>query len=1152
MRTELESAVMTERDIFLAALDIACPRDRAAYVAQACADDPALRQRLDAMLAFHDQEDSFLRAPCGETRAAADDVTMAEGEGTLIGRYKLLEKIGEGGFAVVFMAEQTEPIRRKVALKVIKPGMDSKQVIGRFEAERQALALMDHPNIAKVFDGGVTDSGRPYFVMELVNGVPLTDYCDTFKLDTNQRLAVFMQTCRAVQHAHQKGIIHRDLKPSNVLVTLHDDIPVPKVIDFGIAKATQDRLTERTVFTRFQHFIGTPAYMSPEQATFSGLDIDTRSDIYSLGVLLYELLTGVTPFDKQKLCDAAYDELCRIIRDEQPPTPSTRISTLGEKLKLVTQNRRTDPRELRHTLHRDLDWIVMKALEKERSRRYETASAMADDIERFLHHEPVLAGPPGTMYRLRKAVQRNRGKVAAAVAISLAMLLGSVVSSVSLMSAVRARNDALDAKTVADVARNDEAAAHRIAQQEVERKQLLLYVADTSNAKQAWDAGNVDYAVELLKRHIPKADETDLRTFAWYHMWDQCRQYEASLTHGSPLHALAYSPDGKVLATAGEGGHVTLWDSTKRQPLVSLPVAMETAMSLVFSPDGNVLAIGGGSGHKSRTAPGVVEIWDWQRRKRLRSLSPASSLVACVAMSAQGDRLACSNYDGVLHIWDLNSSADRPLTTIQQPGRMTLSIGFSPDGRTLVAGSWLDAHVVRLWDVRSGAEVGAVKVNGPVRCVAIAPDGKTVAAGTQNPGAPLSLITLTTEEIRTLPVENCVVESIVFSPNGQQLFVGNWKGSIHVFDVRSANLTATFKGHSSVLAGIALAPDRKTIASCSHDRTVKLWATSAATPAETLAIGHESDAPWMRFSHNSKLLASSSMAGSVRLWEAASGKLLETCQEGGEGARGIAFSLDDRQLAWTDGQRAVEVLDLVTGRRRSLTGLNVNPRHLTFSNDGQFITVTGYHARSTAPAKHGVSIKTWNIESGQLTSEREMLAAIELTPQSGQPQPGFPRFRHASGGPDSFTRVSLDGRLLAAGYGSSVRLWDMATGNLRILMGHSEFVMNLIFSPKEEVLASCSQDKSIILWNTESAERLKTLVGRTWPTSLAFSPDGTGLASGDIDGKVTLWDLRTYSEILSLDADGEIVTELAFSDNGQTLACGTMFGAIRLWRAPRQ
>jgi serine/threonine protein kinase/Flp pilus assembly protein TadD len=408
--------------IFWDAAQIASADERRAYLDRACAEDVALRRKVEQLLAARAKAESFLESPLVRLPATFEDRAASEGPGTVIGPYKLLEQIGEGGFGVVFLAEQQQPVRRKVALKLIKPGMDSRQMIARFEAERQALALMDHPNIAKILDAGQTSSGRPYFVMELVKGVPITDYCDQARLPVRERLELFVVVCRAIQHAHQNAIIHRDIKPSNVLVTLHDGAPVVKVIDFGIAKARGQALTEKTLWTGLSQLLGTPMYMSPEQTAMSRLDVDTRSDIYALGALLYELLTGTTPLE-QRLRTAGYDEVLRIIREEEPARPSAQITALGQSATIVSANRRTEPKRLSQLCRGELDWIVVKALEKDRNRRYDSANALALDVERYLKDEPVQACPPSAMYRLGKFARRHKTGLAVAVLALLALAL---------------------------------------------------------------------------------------------------------------------------------------------------------------------------------------------------------------------------------------------------------------------------------------------------------------------------------------------------------------------------------------------------------------------------------------------------------------------------------------------------------------------------------------------------------------------------------------------------------------------------------------------------------------------------------------------------------------------------------------------------------
>ena len=525
-------------DIYLKARELADPAERSRFLTEACGADAQLLERVAAMLDAAGAAEAFFDG-AGSKISRVLTSPMTEAPGTVIGRYKLLEKLGEGGCGVVYVAEQAEPVRRRVALKVIKLGMDTRSVVARFEAERQALAMMDHANIAKVLDAGATETGRPYFVMELVRGMKITDYCDQHQLATAERLDLFLQVCRAVQHAHQKGIIHRDIKPSNILVTVNDGVAVPKVIDFGIAKATEGRLTDKTVYTELHQFIGTPAYMSPEQAELTSVDIDTRSDIYSLGVLLYELLTSKTPFEQQELLKAGLDEMRQTIRAKEPPRPSTRLSTLAAaELSTVAKARRSEPPKLIHLVHGDLDWIVMKCLEKDRARRYDTANGLTMDLQRYLHHEAIVARPPSRLYELQKSVRRHRVGFAATAAVITVLALGVLVSTLQALRARRA--DQLG--------------------------QRLLYASRMRLAQAEWDQNHVGRVRQILEQTAAYPD----RGFEWYY-WQRQTHLELRTLRGhlDEVYTAAFSPDGQRLVTGGKDQTAKVWDAATGKEILT-------------------------------------------------------------------------------------------------------------------------------------------------------------------------------------------------------------------------------------------------------------------------------------------------------------------------------------------------------------------------------------------------------------------------------------------------------------------------------------------------------------------------------------------------------------------------------------------------------
>jgi WD40 repeat protein len=1088
----METVKLTrEREIFLQALELPIEA-RSAFVERATAGDPKLKEAIETLLA-NNQADSFLEQGAAgllrESMEAMGTLTMGEEHiGEFIGRYKLLEKIGEGGFGVVYRAEQTEPVRRHVALKVIRVGMDTKSVVARFEAERQALALMDHPGIARVLDGGATNMGRPFFVMELVRGVRITEYCAANKLSLQDRLDLFIQLCHAVQHAHQKGVIHRDLKPSNVLVTILDGKPTPKVIDFGIAKAIEEPLTEKTVLTNFHAFIGTPAYTSPEQAQMTGSDVDTRSDIYSLGVLLYELLTGVTPLEAKELTQSGIDGMRRMIQEVEPPTPSTRLRQIIAE----------DPTGPSHLLvERDLDSIVMKCLEKDRSRRYATAQQLAEDLHRYLNHEPVIARPPSVAYRFQKAFHRHRTAFATAAAILLVVIAGTLVSVWQAVRATNAERSERDGRRREEVLRVSAEQEREAALQLKALAELNEYVADVNLAHQSILAGNLARAKELLARHQTEGE----KRFEWRYLWhaSQGDDHQIIATEPSSILSLATSPE--ILAV-GLRDTVKIYD------------AKTDSLIRTLAKPGNSVAISS-SGLLATSGKNSVRVWRTSNWVELLSLTNYS---APIAFAGDGRLLAASSRGGVRVV---DSSTGQVISEIKNS---MPPFAFSPSGDFIAVDT---REGILLWDLKAGQPLRLLNDSKGVfnhsgfwmrdrHALAFSPDGHSIVAA-RNTLKNESVFVLdvwateTGDKTSSLPAESNAFEhtgtiaELAFAPGEQLVASASWDHSLRLWSFNSRQRVKTFYGNPSEVWTLAFASDGEAIFTGGKDGAVWRW------PMHPTAKEKFYEGNWMplRFSKNGEVLAvidEDSKLVTLNLKTGEPETQLQL-QKNLPGFLSTALSEDLRVLI-EPVSAGFRVWDLQTSQSVDLP----NPENTKSS-----AVVSPEGASFLSAGKHG-SFLWWNLRdlseaplriSGQaLFFSGDGKVLVTLDGRSFKRWDARARVAKAEFSTDvtysffSALALSHDGGILAAGSEAvndpenAIRLWDTSTGKmLGVCRGHTQGVRWLAFAPERDTLASVSDDSTLRFWNVRTQQELLSIQQLTNPMKeIRFSPDGNWLA----------------------------------------------------------
>ncbi len=1111
-----------EESLFEAALEL--PREqRGDYLSRVCADDPALRARIEALLAGHEQTDGVLdRAhEAVQSTPRLRPSPPAENPGDRIGPYKLLQQIGEGGCGVVWMAEQETPVRRRVALKVIKLGMDTRRVVARFEAERQALALMEHPNIAKVLDAGATETGRPFFVMELVRGIKITDFCEQHQFTTGQRLALFAQVCQAVQHAHQKGIIHRDLKPSNILVADHDGVPVPKVIDFGIAKATTDqRLTDKTMFTAFEQFLGTPAYMSPEQANFSGLDVDTRSDIYSLGVLLYELLTGTTPFDAQALVQAGLDEMRRTIREVEPMKPSTRLTqelaaVAGKRPGGKSADAAASPRRLQELiplLRGDLDWIVMKCLEKDRSRRYATANGLAMDVRRYLQHEPVNARPPTASYRLQKLAQRNRLAFAVTLAVGTTLLIALISLLVSNARTIRERNQ----KTIA---LQEKAAALEAARTNEQRAREELFTSLKNQARARRYSRQMGQRLESL----------------------------AAVTEAARLRLDATLRDEAIAAFA--------LPDLRRGP--SWPMARTNCVVLTCDALGQRYALLDRQGIVT-----VRSIADNQEIHRFETESACAGCYTRMAFSPGGRFLAKAGDDQPPRVWSLESGQ----SVIQGAVLGASSPTFSADRRHVALAG---VTTVYCYDLQTGRESSRWEAAGRLHLLQFHPTNDWVAIGyKQGPWASVHEAS-SGREIARLEIGDSFNTIVSWHPDGRHLAIGGAASGIQIWDVSTQRRVMLLTGHAPEVDYLTFHPSGDWLASWTWDGVLDLWEPTTGRQAMHIPLVAE-----LQFSHDGRWLGFFwPNANTAQLLEFVPppdySTLPDNSREGRKAYNACALSPDDRFLAvaMNDGVRLWNLAE-----RRQVALLPSGPTEsVFFTPDGRTIW--------TCAADNGV--QRWTLKLADTNSagprfdppQRTSLPftptrmavdqtvrtlavvsetagraiVLDLTNQSAR---SFAMDHPAA----DFIALSPDGKWLAtSGWRSDrCRLWDAASGRLvKDWVVGAQTKVGFTPDSRELIAAQGGEFQFLNTTTLAVSRQLGRDIGLL-PGTVAFSAEGKLMAMELAPAVIQLRETATGRTVAQLeDPFGDRSDTIMFSHAGTRLiVLSPSASAIHVWDLP--
>jgi WD40 repeat protein/serine/threonine protein kinase len=1077
------------RDLLHQALALE-PTTREKFLDAVCASNAPLRAELDSLLLVADDANAeFIESPlAGKFPAESEGkggAVLAAGQ-IFAQRYRLIRELGEGGMGQVWLARQIAPVLRPVALKLIRAGMYDATVVQRFQSERQSLAIMDHPAIAKVFDAGATPQGQPYLVMEYVPGLPITEYCDEQKLRIRQRVELFIQACDGVQHAHQKAIIHRDLKPANILVLEVDGKPVPRIIDFGLAKTTAS-LADQPLHTRYGQFMGTPGYMSPERVDPKLEDVDTRTDVYSLGVILYELLTGLQPFEIRKRQRPSLEEWLRQLREEEPHRPSAKVSADRETSAATAMARATEPRLLVNALRGDLDWITLKALERDRERRYGTPAELAAELRRYLNDEPVIARAKNSAYQIGKFIRRHR---VAAVVAGMVITLAIAASAAGLI-AVRKQHEA-EYQTL----------------QTLQAQSRLLTQAAAQRLKDSDLAGAQGVILEVLRNPA----FAQARTPAAISVFQDIRAADAQLAvlsgHGGRVEYAAYSPDGARIVTAATDNTARIWDARTGAQLAVLSGHLNYVRTAVYSADGSHILTA--SMDKS------VRLWDAHTGAALATFSGHGAMPISATFSPDGSRLVIASLDGTARVWDARTGDE--LIVLRGHGDALQFAAYSPDGTRIVTTS--RDKTARIWEAAAGAPLAVLSGHGSIVISAsFSPDGsqvvttsldKTARTWNARTGAPLLVLSGHTDRLY----------SARYSPDGARIVTASDDKTVRIWDAASGAPLTVLSGHAGFVRAVEYSPDGSRIVTASDDGTARIWRAREDTEIAVLR-GHKDGVAFANFSPDGTHIVTASLDKTLRIWDARTDAPLDVFSGNRDFFIAVTYSPDGMQLA-TGGSldNSAHVWNALTGAPLAvLSGHGGLVESVAYSPDGSHI----------ATASMDKTARIWDARSGAplavLSGHGDRVLFVAYSPDGKQ--------------------------LATASFDKTARIWDAHSGaQLLVLTGHAQVVTAAAYSPDGEHVVTGSFDKTARIWDAHSGASLLVLSGHAGALqSVGYSNDGSRIVTASSDKTARIWDAHSGVQLAVLSGHEDSLQSAAFSPNGLQIVTGSLDRTARIWEA---